>query len=294
MTVARTVADVLAEHVVFEVECIDRMYLNVYQPRLQYAAGLVGYVHRQLGLPIASTAPLAKITDRFTRAVHRFAADRGHPVGGLHQGAAQGRRHARAPAALHRGAGGGVHRPGAGEDHGVPHRETPPPGRGRLSVDREVHRDGQPVLLLLRRRRFRAVLPQVLLLLPVQRASCASTATTGRNGRPRRPGSGSPRWTTRSPTSTTPPRCRPSATGSDRRRSRRWPTSGWRSCRTRSPTPTGTPGTGIELSILQAEFSLTQMLDNPVSGRVFFEQVIRDNLDIGRPDQVSLIFDRRL
>ena len=36
------------------------------------------------------------------------------------------------------------------------------------------------------------------------------------------------------------------------------------------------------------------MLDNPVSGRVFFEQIIRDNLDIGRPDQVSLIFDRRL
>ena len=36
------------------------------------------------------------------------------------------------------------------------------------------------------------------------------------------------------------------------------------------------------------------MLDNPVSGRVFFEQVIRDNLDIGRPDQVGLIFDRRL
>jgi hypothetical protein len=31
-----------------------------------------------------------------------------------------------------------------------------------------------------------------------------------------------------------------------------------------------------------------------VSGRVFFEQVIRDNLDAGRPDQVSLIFDRRL
>ena len=36
------------------------------------------------------------------------------------------------------------------------------------------------------------------------------------------------------------------------------------------------------------------MLDKPVSGRVFFEQVIRDNLDIGRPDQVGLIFDRRI
>jgi hypothetical protein len=46
--------------------------------------------------------------------------------------------------------------------------------------------------------------------------------------------------------------------------------------------------------MLQVEFSLTQMLDKPVSGRVFFEQVIRDNLDIGRPDQVALVFDRRL
>ena len=38
--------------------------------------------------------------------------------------------------------------------------------------------------------------------------------------------------------------------------------------------------------MLQAEFSLTQVLDEPVTGRIFFEQVIRDNLDIGRPDQV--------
>ena len=43
-------------------------------------------------------------------------------------------------------------------------------------------------------------------------------------------------------------------------------------------------GYRYDISILQAEFSLTQMLDKPVSGRVFFEQVIRDNLDIGRPD----------
>jgi hypothetical protein len=53
-------------------------------------------------------------------------------------------------------------------------------------------------------------------------------------------------------------------------------------------------GYRYELSILQAEFSLTQMLDRPVSGRIFFEQVIRDNLDIGRPDNVGLIFDRRI
>jgi hypothetical protein len=49
-----------------------------------------------------------------------------------------------------------------------------------------------------------------------------------------------------------------------------------------------------DVSILQAEFSLTQVLDRPQTGRVFFEQVIRENLDIGRPDQVQLIFDRRV
>jgi hypothetical protein len=53
-------------------------------------------------------------------------------------------------------------------------------------------------------------------------------------------------------------------------------------------------GYRYELSVLQAEFSLTQALDAPVNGRIFFDQLIRDNLDIGRPDRVSLIFDRRI
>jgi hypothetical protein len=53
-------------------------------------------------------------------------------------------------------------------------------------------------------------------------------------------------------------------------------------------------GIRYELSILQAEFSLTQVLDRAVTGRVFFEEVIRENLDIGRPDQVQLIFERRI
>jgi hypothetical protein len=46
--------------------------------------------------------------------------------------------------------------------------------------------------------------------------------------------------------------------------------------------------------VLPAEFSLTQVLDRPASGRAFFEQVIRENLDLGRPDQVQLIFHRRV
>jgi hypothetical protein len=48
------------------------------------------------------------------------------------------------------------------------------------------------------------------------------------------------------------------------------------------------------LSVLQAEFSLTPVLDRPESGRVFFEQIIRHNLDIGRPDKVGLVFNRKI
>lgn len=50
-------------------------------------------------------------------------------------------------------------------------------------------------------------------------------------------------------------------------------------------------GYRYQISILQIELSLTQALDRPVSGRIFFDDVIRENLDIGRPKQVQLIFD---
>ena len=42
MTLPRSVADVLASHVTLELECIDRMYLNVYQPKLMYMAVQMG------------------------------------------------------------------------------------------------------------------------------------------------------------------------------------------------------------------------------------------------------------
>ena len=40
------------------------------------------------------------------------------------------------------------------------------------------------------------------------------------------------------------------------------------------------------------EVSLTQIFDRPLRGREFFEEIIRDNLDLGRPDRVQLVFDR--
>ena len=46
--------------------------------------------------------------------------------------------------------------------------------------------------------------------------------------------------------------------------------------------------------MLQAEFSLTQVWDRPVHGRCFFEEVILENIDLGRPEQVQLIFARKM
>jgi hypothetical protein len=53
-------------------------------------------------------------------------------------------------------------------------------------------------------------------------------------------------------------------------------------------------GCNPQLSILQAEFSRTPVFDRPLSGRHLFEAVIRENLDLGRPEKVSLIFARRI
>lgn len=55
-----------------------------------------------------------------------------------------------------------------------------------------------------------------------------------------------------------------------------------------------TGGYAHQLSIWQMEFSRTQVFDRPVRGREFFESVIRENIDLGRPERVQLLFDRKI
>ena len=91
MTLPRTVAEVLSEHVSFEVECIDRMYLNVYQPRLQHPAGAAAFFVGHRGHPFASSALMDPMSKGFVAGIDRFCAQRKHPAGGVRQGPAQGR-----------------------------------------------------------------------------------------------------------------------------------------------------------------------------------------------------------
>ena len=49
MTLPRTTAEVFADHALFQIECVDRMYLNVYAPNLQFPKGLIGYLREAAG-----------------------------------------------------------------------------------------------------------------------------------------------------------------------------------------------------------------------------------------------------
>ncbi|MGQ0670242.1 MAG: hypothetical protein ACT4PO_11320 [Actinomycetota bacterium] len=48
------------------------------------------------------------------------------------------------------------------------------------------------------------------------------------------------------------------------------------------------------LSVLQFEYSLTLAFDRPLTARRLVERLIRDNLDLGRPHEVSIVFGRRI
>src|SRR6266545_3937464 len=49
-----------------------------------------------------------------------------------------------------------------------------------------------------------------------------------------------------------------------------------------------------ELSLRQVEVSRTVVFDQPRRARAFFEATVADNLDLGRPDEVQLVFARQV
>jgi hypothetical protein len=296
MTLPRTVAEVLFDHVVFEVECIDRMYLNVYVPQLQHAGGLVGYLHRQLGLPVASTAPLARITDRFAAAVHRFAEHEQVPWVDFARGQRKDDVMHEHLAAFD----------AAGRTEGVVFigraQEKTPLFRTEKRRDHEgksypwivkttgmvnhfycycVDSDFGPFFL-----KFCSYFPyNAKLCINGNHWAQRQAAQAGIGFEALDNG-----FAAVSDPAALQRICDQLGPDQINALLRKW--------LARLPHPF-TPadreaGYRYDISILQAEFSLTQMLDKPVTGRVFFEQVIRDNLDAGRPDQVSLIFDRRI
>jgi hypothetical protein len=293
MTIARSVADVLNDHVMFEVECIDRMYLNVYVPQLQYPAGLVGFVHRQLGLPVASTAPMAPISDAFAKAWRQFARDQQVPWVDFVKGQRKDDIMHQHLAAF-TGTEGVLFIGRAQEKTSLFRTEKRRDSEGRAYpwivkttgvVNHfymyAVDDDFGPFFL-----KFCSYFPYNGRLClnghewaKRQAAKDGIAFTALDNG-----------FATVEDPGTLQAIC-----------DRLGPAQiqalvdKWLAILPGAFTEADhDAGYRYELSILQAEFSLTQMLDKPASGRVFFEHVIRDNLDAGRPDRIGLVFDRRI
>lgn len=72
-----TVKDILTDRVTLDLECVDRVYLNGYVKNLQLAGGLITFIREQLNLPIPSPGALPPVSQAFRLAVEQFAAAQG-------------------------------------------------------------------------------------------------------------------------------------------------------------------------------------------------------------------------
>ena len=75
MSIARSVAEILGEHVTLELEGIDRMYLNVYVPRLQREAGVASFFRFHRGHRFASSVLMDPISHAFVESIEGFARE---------------------------------------------------------------------------------------------------------------------------------------------------------------------------------------------------------------------------
>jgi hypothetical protein len=80
MSETLTVNDVLDGHVLLDMECLDRIYLNGYVPNLQVAGQVSSFMTAHLKCPIPSPAIMERIGTRFRRAVKTFADAEHIPV----------------------------------------------------------------------------------------------------------------------------------------------------------------------------------------------------------------------
>ena len=292
MSVPRNIAEIIQHHVTFELECIDRMYLNVYVPALQCESGVAGFFRRHRGYPFASSALMDPMTKSFVAATEQFAKDHQVPLIPFHKG--QRKDDVMKEQMRHFHKAEGVVFIGKAQEKApvfrTERRRNPETGQRYPWIVRStamvnqyywycLDRDFGPFFL-----KFCSYFPYnaKLCLNGHEYAKC-QLRQQGIDYRALDNGFVSCADPVRLQTI-----CDQMGPEQMDGLLRRW--------LARLPHPYTAEdrqaGYRYELSILQAEFSLTQILDRPLSGRILFEEIIRENLDIGRPDMVQLVFDR--
>ena len=168
MTIARDVSEILNDHVTFQLECTDRLYLGLYVPILQDPAGVAWFWRKHRGHDFASSSLMAPMTERFVERIEAFAQREGVEIVQFRRGQ---RKDDVAKQYLTRFTGDeGVLFIGKAQERAnvvrTERRRNPAKGH-QLRLARQDQLDGQPLLLLCCRPGLRSVLSQVLLLLPV-------------------------------------------------------------------------------------------------------------------------------
>jgi hypothetical protein len=288
-----TVEELLRGHVTLEVECVDRLYLNGYIPTLATPGSLIGFLRDHLGKPIPSPAVLGQITSRFRDRVAAFSATEGIPLIPFAHGE---RKDDRAnDLRRERPVRGAVVFIGVAQEKAMTFSGRPVKDKGAgwfdYSRDKAVYVNHY--YFYVDDEEFGPAFIKVCSYAPWALKICL-------NGH---------EWVKRQL--------------EQRDIAYEALDNGFFSCADgavlkelcdalgekqiqaflarwleRLPMPLSREdrqaGYDWKLSIWQMEVSLTQVFARPVQGREFFEEVIRDNLDLGRPDRVQLIFEKRI
>lgn len=294
MIIPKTVSNVLEEHITLKVECIDRIYLNVYMPQLQTELGVVGFFRKHRNAKFASSALMDPISRAFVDAITKFVRKKEIPVV---QFAKHQRKDDIMKEHLARFTGEeGILFVGKAQEKArvfrTEKRRNPQTGMTYPWIVRStamvnyyyfycVDRDFGPFFI-----KF-----------------CSYFPYTGKlciNGHEyvkrqlRKEGIAYTPLDNGIAACENPERLKQLCDELDEQKIESF-FGKWLAI---LPNPftqeDRDAGYHYQLSLLQIEFSLTLMLDRPVAGRIFFEQIIKENLDIGRPDQVQLIFQRRI
>lgn len=294
MSLPRTVAQVIDQHVTLQLESLDRVYLNVYQPQLQTPKAVFRFLRQFHGAGAISSRQMKARTEGFVQDIGRYASDHGIPIVSFEKGQ---RKEDLAAEYLkkHDGATDSILFIGKAQEKVRTFRtegrrndrgETYPWIVESTAMVNQYYfygfdEDFGPFFV-----KYSSYFPYGAKLcfngheyLKRQLAKEGIAYEELANG---------------ILSCDNPRRMQQLADRLSPARIRRF----WKKWQRRLPSPFGIDercsGYDYELSMSQIEFALTQVLDRPVHGRIFFEEVIRENLDLGRPENIQLIFDRRI
>src|SRR5215467_2968993 len=283
--------ELLEGHVILEVECIDRLYLNGYLPSLATAGGLIRFLTEHLGKPIPSPALLGQITQSWVEAVKCWASQQGIPL--IHFQHGERKEDVAQRLRQQRGVRDQVVFIGVAQEKARTFSGRKEKAGNTFHYDRDKAVYVNHYYFYLDDEDFGPNFLKVCSYAPWSLKLCLNGHEWAKRQMEKQ-GVAFETLDNGFRSCADPQKlqatCDRLGVEDIERLFRKW--------QERLPLPLSAKdreaGYEWQLSIWQREVSLTQIFDRPQRGREFFEEVMRHNLDLGRPDRLQLIFDRRL